>query len=110
MNRAYIERIADYYSYHSHQNTTNAREYIQKDGEFIREYPRLGNVVRNAYDEAARSNNVPWGISDYHPHTREIQGVGCRVLFAEDHTHEACKNYFWRRQIGAHALWDVAGH
>ena len=26
----------------------------------------------------------------------------------EDHTHEAAKNYYRRRQIGALALWDVA--
>jgi len=29
-------------------------------------------------------------------------------LYAEDHTHLVCKNYFRRRQLEAMALWDVA--
>ena len=41
-------------------------------------------------------------------HTREIQSVGTNLLFAQDHTHEATKNYFHRKRNGATALWDVA--
>ena len=55
-----------------------------------------------------RSSHNPWGISDHDRHTREIQGVKCNAIFAQDHTHEMTKNYFNKRQLGAEALWDVA--
>jgi len=83
-------------------------DYVKKDGEHMRAFPPLGDGIRDLHDEAANSDNNPWGVSDYNRHTREIQGVRCSRLYAEDHTHEVTKNYYRRRKIGAFALWDVA--
>ena len=109
INRDYLERVQQCYSYASNGAGTCRRlPYIEKDGEFIRAFPPLGDAIRDVYDEACSSSNTPWKVSDHDRHTREIAGVGCQRLCAEDHTHEAAKNYYRRRQIGAHALWDVA--
>jgi hypothetical protein len=108
LNRAYLERVASYYSYHAMKGTQNVTEYVPKDDGFIKTYPPLGDTIRDVYDEACLIPNNPWGISDYDRHTREIQGVGTNVLFAQDHTHEVVKNYFHRKRMGATTLWDVA--
>jgi len=107
INRAYLRSAASYYSYNG-KRIEKHQEYVKKNGEYIRAFPPLGDGIRDVYDEAANSNNTPWGVSDYQRHTREIQGVRCSRLYAEDHTHEVTKNYYRRRQIGAVALWDVA--
>mgnify|MGYP000487924106 CR=1 FL=1 len=82
--------------------------YLEKDGQYIKAYPPLGDGVRDAYDEACSNTYTPWGISDHDRHTREIQNVACRLVFAQDHTHEVTKNCFKKKQLGATALWDVA--
>ena len=107
INRAYLERITSYFSYRDTFKNSATKEYIE-DSEFVRACPPLGDAVRDSYDEAASNNNNHWRLSDHDRHTREIQGVTCQKLYAEDHTHQVCKNYFRRRQIGALALWDVA--
>jgi len=106
-NRAYLERVTSYYSYGKQYTGSVTRPHVQKDGEHMRAYPPLGDGIRDAYDEASISN-THWNISDHDRHVREIQGVKCERLYAEDHTHQVTKNYYRRRKIGAEALWDVA--
>ena len=105
MNRAYLERVADYYSFNRNKECP---KYIDKDGQFITAYPPLGDLIRDIHDNAMSNDNNPWKLSDHDRHSREIQGVGSRLLYAEDHTHQVTRNYFRRQQIGANALWDMA--
>ena len=104
INRGYLRTVSSYYSY---PNLNQKRECINKN-EHVRAFPPLGDATRDLYDEAANSDNTPWGISDYHRHTREIQAAQCHRLYAEDHTHEVTKNCYRQRTIGAEASWDVA--
>lgn len=113
INRDYISRLKGYYSFvadccsnHEGTVTPTLEDYIELHGGFIRQYPPLGDNIRDVFDEAASSSNNHWGISDHDRHTREIQGVGCTGIFAQDHTFEICKNY--QRKVNAKALWDVA--
>ena len=80
---------------------------VEKDGGFIRQFPPLGDTLRNLLDAAASSDKNPWGISDCECHTREMQGVKCQAdgIFAQDHTFETVKNC--PKRIQATALWDV---
>ena len=71
-------------------------------------FPPLGDLIRDTCDSACSNGNTPWGISDHDRHVREIQSVSCHSSFAQDHTHEVCKNCFQKKRLGAHALWDVA--
>jgi len=109
VNRAYMERVTDCCSYNSMkgQNDKSAPKHIEKEGEFISTHPPAGDLIRDAYDEASSSPFTRWKISDHDRHTREIQGVGCRLSCAEDHTHEVTKNCYGRSRIGATALWDI---
>ena len=59
-------------------------------------------------DEACSNKATPWRISDHDRHVREMQSVSCKSSFAQDHTHEVCKNYFQKKRIGANALWGIA--
>ena len=70
-------------------------------------YPPLHDNIRDVYDKASSSSKTPWKISDNSRHTREIQGAGCRLSCAEDHTHEVTKNCYRQTKIGAVALWDI---
>jgi len=62
-------------------------------------------VLRDRYDAALSSVLTVSGMSDNDRHDREIQSVGCNLGYAEDHTHEALKNY---RLGSAGAIWDAA--
>jgi hypothetical protein len=112
MNRAYIVKVASYYSCLAENrqamDTASIVPYIEKDGYFITCYPPLGDTIRDIYDEACTTSNNPWLISDHDRHTREMQAVDCHSIFAQDHTHEVTKNYFNKKKLGAVALWDVA--
>ena len=109
INRAYVARTQDYYSsYKKHGKEGEPIAYVSKDGGYITTYPPLGDGIRDTYDTAASNTNTPWGISDHDRHTREIQSVGCRLVFAQDHTHEVTKNYFEKKSLGAVAMWDCA--
>ena len=107
INRSYIERVENYHSYCKHKSK-EASAYVEKDGYYIRNYPPLGDGIRDAYDAACASQFTPWKVSDHDRHTREIQSVSCRLIFAQDHTHEVTKNYIRKKRMGAVALWDVA--
>jgi hypothetical protein len=110
LNRSYVERVSDYYSSlaeKTEESATSIATYIQKDGEFITCYPPLADTIRDMYDDAFNTNHNPWLISDHDRHTREIQGVKCDMIFAQDHTHEVLKNYFSKKKLKAEALWDV---
>ena len=107
INRDYIQRLKEYYSYVKASAATTAVSYIAKDGEFIRAHPPLGETIREMCDESLSTPNNPWGISDHDRNTREIQSVKCNHgIMAQDHTFEVVKNY--QKRLGAKALWDVA--
>jgi len=108
INRSYIKRIEVYYSYATLMRKEGAtKEYLPKDGTFIKQSPPLGDTIRDLYNAAALSTNNRWGISDFERHTREIQGVKLDGgIFAQDHTFEPIKNYM--KSVGAKAAWDAA--
>ena len=107
VNRSHADRVAECYSTH-----VNLEEepppYVENIGYYVACCPPLGDSIRDAYDAASSNSNTPYGISDHDRHVREIQAVSCQLSFAQNHTHEVCKNYFQKRRIGANALWDVA--
>jgi hypothetical protein len=51
INRAYLATTAAYYSFHKHHGTT-AKIYLQKDGEYIKAFPPLGDSLCDTYDKA----------------------------------------------------------
>ena len=107
INDAYLRRARDYYSYHNvhtPQKAATVPDYPPKDLHFIPIFPPQGDTVRDLYETAALSTWTASGISDKDRHIREIQGVKCNLIFAQDHTHSVVKNY---SKIGAKALWDV---
>ena len=106
-NRAHLERVSSCCSCQNKWPGSVTQKCIA-DTEHLQACPPLGDAVRDACDEASSSNNTPWNTSDHDRHVREIQGVSCSRLCAEDHTRQVCKNHFRRRQLGAVALWDVA--
>ena len=119
INRSYLERASSYYSEIAdnkrktvndsvNDTMTGISPYIEKDGVYMRYYPPLGDMIRNLHNEASLSSNNHWGISDHDRHTREIQGVKCGLVFAQDHTHEVTKNYLNKKKLGIDGLWDVA--
>ena len=105
INRDYLNRLEDYLSYHV-GNNLKAERYPEKDGEFLKVTPPNGLALRNLYQYSASSINTHGQVSDKDRHTREMQAVECKILFAQDHTMEVRKNY--QGKLGAHACWDVA--
>jgi hypothetical protein len=97
INRAYLERVGTYYSINAGQS--NTLPYLQKDGEYIRAYPLLGDTIREYYNEACSSSNQPWQLRDHDQHVWEIQSDSCNLLFAEDHTQQVTGNYFRNNKI-----------
>lgn len=109
INWSYMKRVKNYYSYHSYRRKEGGTlPYVGKDGDYIRAYPPHGDAICNTYDTACSNVNTPWAVSNKDRHTCEIQSVGCRLVFAQDHTHEVTKNCFEKKRMGATALWDVA--
>ena len=106
LNRSYIRRLKVFYSCARHHGLQSVSDYVEKDGTFIKQCPPLGDTIRDMWDKAASSANNAWGISDFERNTREMQGVKCCGIFAQDHTFEPAKNY--QKQLGATAAWDVA--
>ena len=112
VNRAYLEKAASFFSYGKEQHAKNPSyctgKHLQREGEHMRSYPPLGETIRDLYDKASNTSLNFWGISDHERHTREMQGVKCNLIFAQDHTHEVCKNYLKKKTLGMEALWDVS--
>ena len=107
INRAYFTKIKACYSLAMSKSKEGpTRPYIEKDGAFIRQCPPLGDTLRDLYNTAASSNTNLWHLSDFERNTREIQGVKCDGMFAQDHTFEPIKNYL--KGVGAKAAWDAA--
>ena len=107
INREYIRGMTSYYSFWEGSHT-DPGPFLAKDGTYIRQFPPLGDTIRDMFDEAAASNRNPWRISDNMRHTREIQSVGCnKGIFCQDHTFQPVKNYM-KREVGAVAVWDAA--
>ena len=87
--------------------TSTTTPYVQKDGEFIRQYPPLGDTIRDMFDTACCSKKNHWCVSDHDRHIREIQGVKCvGGIIAQDHTFQVVKNC--QNKLEAVAAWDVA--
>ena len=76
---------------------TPTKKYLEKDGEYMRCYPPLGDMIRDIYNEACKNSSNHWGLSNHDRHTRELQGVKCNLVFAQDHTHEVTKNYIEKK-------------
>jgi hypothetical protein len=94
INRAYLERAESYYSFILQKRAKNQDAFIEQDGVFIKQYPPLGDTIRNMYNEASSTALNRWQSSDHDRNTREIQSVKCDGgIFAQDHTFEAVKNY-----------------
>jgi len=109
MNQSYADRVEEFYAYYkSRSEIKEAPAYVENYGYYITVFPPLGDTIRDVYDAACSNVCTPWKISDHDRHVREIQGVSCHSSFAQDHTHEVCKNYYQKKQLGANALWDVA--
>ena len=111
VNRDYLHRLKCYCSIAKEKkglaaaaNTTNC---VEKDGEFIKQFPPFGDSIRDMYDTAASSVKNPWCVSDHDRHVREIQSVNCDSTFAQDHTFQVTKNY-QNKGGGAVAVWDAA--
>lgn len=50
MNRAYLSKVLDYYSFHARQGTkAQAQRYVEKDGNFMQAYPPLGDSLLEPY-------------------------------------------------------------
>jgi len=108
LNRDYIQRIKSYYSMQkeaTNGSTTTTPKCLDKDGEFIRQCPPMGDTIRDLYDDAASSSTNPWRLSDHDRHVREMQSVKCTGIFCQDHAYQVCKNY--GKKLGAVAAWDV---
>ena len=111
INRACVARAASCCSYVAECKPFGDEKcppFIPKDGSHMRSCPPLGDTIRDMHDAACGSSNNPWKISDHDRHTREIQGVACSSIFAQDHTHEVTKNCCDKKKLGAEALWDVS--
>jgi len=80
------------------------QQCIEKDGKCMRACPSLGDAVQDTSDAASSDPNTRCNISVHDRHAREMQAAKCKQLCAEDHTHEATKNCFGRKQSGALAL------
>jgi len=108
INCDYMRRIKVYYSLANEKNNEGSQTVacIQKDGDFIRQCPPLGETIRDMYDTASSSQKNPWCVSDHDRHVREIQSVQCTEIFAQDHAFQVTKNY--QKKLGAVAAWDAA--
>ena len=70
INRDCMRRIRAYYSLAKEKNPSTTTPstttpYVQKDGEFIRQYPPLGDTIRDMFDTACGSKQNPWCVSDH---------------------------------------------
>lgn len=95
INAKYLSRLKTCYSYiqiHPIEGEA-AVPFVEKNSEYIRQYPPLGDTIRDMYNEAASSNSNPWRISNFDRNTREIQSVSCQEgIMAQDHTFIVVKN------------------
>jgi len=106
INRDYLQRLKACYSIAKEKKGTNTLNYPEKDGTFIKQFPPLGDSIRDMYDAAASSQKNPWCISDHDRHIREIQSVSTDSICCQDHTFQVVKNYM--KGLGAKAVWDAA--
>jgi hypothetical protein len=109
INKDYLRRLELYLSHWKEHNGDGleCKPFPKKDSEYLTRYPPYGDSLRKLYDHAARSPLNYGGVSDVERHTREIQSVGCKSMFAQDHTMEVVKNYR-SKEMGAYACWDCA--
>jgi len=66
INLSFLQRVASYYSYHkaNQQPHIKVKEYMEKDCVFIKQFPPLGDALRDMYNEAAESN-TRWGVTEH---------------------------------------------
>jgi hypothetical protein len=98
----YVRRAETYYSQVKFLKIKNPTPYLAPN-EWIGKTLPDGAKYREVYNLAQRSNFTPGGVSEYHRHTREIQGVGSSLTCAQDHTMDVTKNYLGN--VGAKACW-----
>ena len=60
LNRHYIEKLTGYYSY-AQVKDEKPPSYLQKDGQFIKTFPPLGETIRDMFDAAFTSNRKLMG-------------------------------------------------
>jgi hypothetical protein len=92
LNYEYLNRIDTYYDQCKMMQHKNVLEYPQLCEWTGQQYPD-GAKFREIYDKAQQSNLTRSGIPETERYTREIQGVGCSLSMAQDHTMEVVKNY-----------------
>ena len=108
-NRSCAARVEEHHSFYKRTNKKEPpKAHVDICGHCVTAFPPLGDSIRDTCDAACSNAHAPWGVSDHDRHVREIQSVSCQSSFAQDHTHEVCKNHFKKKRIGANALWDVA--
>jgi len=93
MNRSHMQRVEECHSGHKGKNNEEPVPCVENLGHCIACFPPLGDSIRDTCDTATSNQFTPWRISDHDRHVREIQSVKCQSTFAEDHTHEVCKNH-----------------
>jgi len=80
INRDYIRRIKGYYSIEKERFDASRQpaKYIEKDGEFMRQHPPLGETIRDMFDTALSSqkNRRLENQRPRSPHTRDSE---CRM-------------------------------
>lgn len=104
LNQEYVRRVESYFSQCKFLKTKNTKPYV-KHSEWICTYVPNAEKLREVYELAQRSNLTSSGVSEYDRYTREIQGVGSKVAFAQDHTVEVTKNYLKSCGASAKACW-----
>ena len=78
LNRACVERVEHCCSSLKRTPTNtdeNTVPCLQKDGDFIKAYPPLGDGIRDAFDAACSNSNTPWFMSDHDRHDRHDREI-----------------------------------
>lgn len=115
INKSYIRKAADYYSYnksrrelqvHPSEKPWNVPPYPTNPTEYCPDRSPTGDEIRDLFEASKDSEYTLSGFSDYERLTREIQSVGTKIAAAQDHTSDAAKNY--QKKLGCNYIWDVA--
>jgi len=110
INRLYLERVENYYSYAKANQQASVVPYFEKDGEYIKAYPPLGDGIQDTdlWSGFVKCQHTVEDIRSWSPHAWDSGSRSCSHIISQDHTHEVTKNYFQKKRLGAMALWDVA--
>jgi hypothetical protein len=103
LNLEYLSRIDTYYDQNKWLQGKNVAPYPPLN-EWNGTYYPDGGKFRELYEKAQTTNLTRSGIPELERYTREIQGVGCSLSMAQDHTMEVVKNY---KSSEVKACWTV---